>query len=355
MDSKLLSEDPAYFVNVPADGRSQPRGTFPYRDGAGRDLWVFHGGYDAWGGVDFWIDTAQYDYSNPALRRRMVGIVERWAGDFGVDGFRVDMAYLELNGLFGRTWQKQMPRREFLEELTTEVKARHPGTAFIAEGYDGWDDLSRVGFDLIYSKNDMQRPGGHWGWYDSLQSRDPGRIRAALRRAAYLAWQKGGADGTAFVGNHDEAAPRRAFGPWTEGATFLTLLRPGSLLFYGSQEIGFDRPDPREPKSIPFGVPVSVDWQNPDARLKAFHDDAFRQAREVHAALGESDLQVLPSGGEPPWVGYLLVPREPAGLRAAAVLANPTDREVEVFFEEPRLGVRWSGRLPPWGYRLVRF
>jgi len=363
MDSKLLNTDPRFFVGKPAEpGRvDPPEGYFAHRDlKGGRDWWIRNGAFLYGGSRAYWNDTAQVDYSNPIFRREMIRIVKRWVADCGVDGFRVDMAYLDLNDFFRQTWGFElggpMPEREFMEELTTEVKSQFPGTAFIAEGYDRWDDLSKAGFDLIYSKNSMERPGGHQGWYDSLASRDPGQIREAIRRASYLHWQEGASGGLSFIGNHDEASPQRAFGPWTGGASFLTLMMPGGLLFYGSQEVGFDQPDPREPKSIPFGVPVEIDWKA-DPSVKRFYDETFRLSGWLRAELGEADVEALPWEGDPQWVGYLLKPRrpKPGGPKAVAVLANPTGGNVDVRFRQPQLGIDYSGTLAPFGYDLARF
>ncbi|MFA6318439.1 MAG: alpha-amylase family glycosyl hydrolase, partial [Elusimicrobiota bacterium] len=222
MDSKLLMERPDYFIN--RRGGSQPRGTFDHTDPAtGEKYWIAHGGYESFGSIDFWIDTAQVNYASPGLRAEMTRIVLGWVQRFGVDGFRVDMAYLDLNANFSRAWKLSTPNREFLEQLITSVKSAYPGTGFMAEAYDGWDSLSWCGFDLIYSKNNMGRAGGHEGWYDAVQSRDPGWIRAALKRAEFLQWQTGGSSGLDFIGNHDEASPRRSFGHWERGAAALTL------------------------------------------------------------------------------------------------------------------------------------
>lgn len=356
LDSKLLDENPSFFVHRPAGEGRPPDGTFEHTDPAtGQPLWVNHGGYESYGSVSFWIDTAQIDYSNVRTRRRLIGILETWVRDYGVDGFRVDMAYQVLNRYFSRNWRRAMPRREFLDEMTTEIKGKHPGTAFIAEAYDGWDELSRCGFDLIYSKNEIGRLGGHTGWYDAMASRNPAWIRGAIRREAYLTWQRGGSESLPFVGNHDEPSPRRVLGPWMEGASFLTLLKPGSLLFYGSAEIGYDAAVPQEHKPLPFSAPSKIDWSKPDAEIKRFHDETFKLAQELRAALGPAELRPFSSDGEPAWVGYLLVPERPGRLKAAAVLANPTDREVQVEFTEPDLGVQHRATLPPFGYRLVRF
>jgi len=359
MDSKLLTSHPDYFLHKDADP-SHPDtpddGYFVQADPAtGQKLWIHHGGFNVFGSVSFWNDTAQVDYSNESLRRELVRIERSWVERFGVDGFRVDMAYLDLNANFSRTWGVSMPQREFMEELITSIKAAYPATAFMAESYDNWDELSACGFDLIYGKNSMDRPGGHTGWYDAVQSRNPGWIRAAVERVEYLQWQKGGSDMLDFIGNHDESSPARAFGPWMRGASFLTLLLPGGQLFYGSQEIGFDAGGGPgvEPKSIPFNVPVQVDWKGADPAVSQFYQDAFRAAIAVRAHLANASLKALHPQGDPAWVGYALVA---AGEKkpGALVLANPTAQSVAVDFRDSQLGTGWVGTLPAYGYTLVQ-
>ena len=347
MDSRLLSEHPDYFLHT----RTKPSGEGWFTAGPG--LWIRHGGFSVFGSVSFWNDTAQVDYSSEGLRREMSRIVRSWVDRFGVDGFRVDMAYLDLNANFGRTWGVSMPRREFMEQLITETRAGYPATAFMAEGYDNWDELSACGFDLIYGKNNMDRPGGHVGWYDALQSRSPGWIRAGLERVEFLQWQKGGSDMLDFIGNHDEASPERAFGPWMQGASFLTLLMPGAQLFYGSQEAGFDAggSEGQEPKSIPFNFPVQVDWKS-DPGTSEFYREAFKAAAGVRAGLKNPTLRALRPQGEPGWVGYALT-APGAKKPGLLVLANPTPGSVAVDFHDDRLGTGWTGTLPPYGYAAV--
>ncbi|MBI4422831.1 MAG: hypothetical protein HY554_03855 [Elusimicrobia bacterium] len=360
MDSRLLAEHPDFFLTEPGRPEPPPEGFFPHHDVArNRWLWVRHGGYDQDGRLSFWTDTAQLDVRNPALRREFIRILSRWAGEFCVDGFRVDVAYQTLNSYFSRNWRLPMPAREFAEEIITEVKARHPGTAFIAEGYDSWDELSRAGFDMNQNRNNMVRRGGsdHAGWYDALAARNPGWIREAIRRAAYLHWEQGGMDGMMYVGNHDEKTPRRAFGDWMEGASFLTLLLPNAMMFYGAQEIGADLTGPGdELKAIPFETPAQVDWSAGEPRAKAFHEETFRLARDLRRTLQPAGLEALPRQGWPNWVGYLLQGcGRPQCGKAAAVLANPTHEAVRVQFALPELAIAYDDTLPPLGYRLVRF
>lgn len=352
MDSKLLMTHPEWFVHRDAGAGPAPGGYFEHADPkTGRKYWIAHGGYEMNGSVAPWIDTAQIDYSDPGMRAEMTRIVRSWVTRFGVDGFRVDMAYIVLNRNFARSWHKAMPPGEFLAQLISTARGAAPATAFIAEAYDDWDSLSRTGFDLAYGKNDMGRPGGHVGWYDALQSRDPGRIGAALRRAAFLDWQTGGMGMLEFIGNHDEASPKRAFGPWMYGASHLTLLLPGNLLFYGSQETGFDAYDPREPKSIPFCVPVVVDWKKGDPEAKRFYDTAFVEARRVRAELGASDLIALDGAGDG-WAGYLLASR--TNGRKVVVVANPSDRWVHVKVDRPEYGLQIDRWYSPLDYGVIR-
>ena len=356
MDSRFLLDHPDFFLHKdpePAHPDEPDEGYFAWASRAGRKLWLRYGGYEVFGSVNFWNDTAQLDYSQESLRREMARIVRSWVERFGVDGFRVDMAYLDLNANFTRAWGVAMPQREFLEELISTVKAGCPATAFIAESYDDWDELSACGFDLIYAKNGMARPGGHTGWYDALQSRDPDRIRAAIDRAEFLQWQKGGADMLAFIGNHDEAAPARAFGPWTRGAALLTLLLPGGRLFYGSQEIGFDQPGSSEPKSLPFNEPVEVDWGNADCEVARFYGETLRTAEALRRHLEAPRLKALHPQGAPAWVGYALV--APGQNRPGAlVLANPSEQEAAVDFHDPELKTGWVGTLPAFGFAVVQ-
>jgi hypothetical protein len=158
-----------------------------------------------------------------------------------------------------------------------------------------------------------------------------------------------------FFGNHDESSPERAFGPWMRGASFLTLLLPGPQLFYGSQEIGFDAGGgPHlEPKSIPFNFPVQVDWRHAEPDVSRFYQEAFRAAGAVRAYLGDPSLKALRPQGHPAWVGYALV-AEGDKKPGALVLANPSDQNVAVDFQDPRLDVGWVGILPPYGYTLIQ-
>jgi hypothetical protein len=319
LDSKLLNEDPGYFISYRYDGACPPDGYFThYRQGA--KYCVRNGGIEYGGGVSTWIDTAQLNYSNRVLRVRMTELVKGWVTKFDVDGFRVDMAHLALNNVFARTWGVTMPSDEFYRQLVWTVKAAKPSAAFMAEAYAYQEDLSACGFDSIYSKYETSRPEGQTGWYNATESGNPADIQSTVNRAAYLAWQKGGAGSVVFIGNHDEPAPEKIYGRRLPAALMLTMLYPGAVMMYSSAEIGYDASIPGgEPKPLPFSVPAQIDWNAGSPWVKQTYQDVLAQVRKIRAEMGDYDIApIWPSDGGK-WTGYTLTSKAVPGLKKAVV------------------------------------
>ena len=358
MDSRLLKEHPEYYIHREADPQNPnqpPKGYFNYdaQSPAGkRRLWVHHGGYNSYGNLATWDDTAQLDYSKPETRNAMARSAASWVERFDVDGFRVDMAYQLVNSEFSRNWGLAVPQEEFLRQLAREIKSIKPSAALIAEAYANFQELSASGFDLIYSKSDESRPEGQTGWYDALLSQNPWQIRHAIRRASYLTQQKGGADGLRFVGNHDERSPQRAFASRLAAAALITMLLPGAFLFYGSQEIGFDRAAPQEEKSLPFSVPVKVDWKGGDPAVRAVFNSVFSEVRRLRKILGKAVASPLEPQNDEAWVGCVLNPLRRKSV-AVAVIANLTSGETDASVDRPELGIRFHGRLKPGEFKIL--
>ncbi|HAH32025.1 MAG TPA: hypothetical protein DCL44_06900 [Elusimicrobia bacterium] len=318
LDSKLLAESPDYFVSFRYDGACPRDGYFDYY-WQGARYCVHHGGFEYGGGVSSWIDTAQVNYSNQALRDRMTTIVKSWVTKFDVDGFRVDMAYLALNNVFSRTWQKSMPHDEFYRQLIWTVKAAKPSAAFMAEAYAYQEDLSATGFDTIYSKYEVSRPEGQTGWYDATSGGNGPAEAGAINRAAFLAWQRGGAGSVVFLGNHDEPAPETVYGRRLPAALMLTMLYPGSVMAYSGAEIGYNSAIPTESKPLPFSAPCQINWSAGDSGVKQTYQTVFSAAEAVREQLGDYDIQPLwPPRGQN-WVGYVLKSKTVPGLKKAVI------------------------------------
>ena len=346
LDSRLLAENPDYFVSYRYAGACPP----DYFDvsWSGSKYCVHHGGFEYGGGVSSWIDTAQVNYSNRGLRDRMTAIVKGWVTKFDVDGFRVDMAYLALNNVFSRTWQKSMPSEEFYRQLIWTVKAAKPSAAFMAEAHAYQEDLGACGFDTIYSKHEDARPEGQTGWYNASESGNASAMQSSINRNAFLAWQAGGAGSVMFAGNHDEPAPERVYGRRLPAALALTMLYPGSVMVYSGAEIGYDAYLPTEHKPLPFSAPCEINWDGGDPWVKRVYQDVFSLAERTRSELGDYDIEPLwPAPGQA-WAGYILKSKDKPGLRRA-VIGNVTWNSTRA--ELPQAG--FSGTLAPGEYRVL--
>jgi glycosidase len=346
LDSRLLAENPDYFVSYRYDGPC-PADHFD-STWRGVKYCVHNGGFEYGSGVSSWIDTAQLNYSSRGLRDRMTSIVKGWVTKFDVDGFRVDMAYLALNNVFARTWKKSMPPDEFYRRLIWTVKAAKPSAAFMAEAYAYQEDLGACGFDTIYSKSETARPEGQTGWYNAAEGGNAGEIQSSVNRAAFLAWQAGGAGSVMFLGNHDEPAPEKIYGRRLPAALALTLLYPGSVMLYSGAEIGYDAATSAEHKPLPFSAPCEVDWAGGAPAVKKIYQDTLALAAGVRAELGDYTIEPLwPAPGQA-WAGYVMKSKAKPGLRKA-VIGNLTWNGTPA--ELPQAG--FSGRLEPGEYRVL--
>lgn len=165
-----------------------------------------------------WTDVAELDYDNPELRRAMVAEMRYWLEEFGIDGFRVDMA--------------GMVPYDFWREAVPQLRAVRP-LLLIAE----WEDprMHELGFDLTYS----------WAPYHRLKAvwkGEPASTWLQAVQAELRAMPEGGLR-MRFTTNHDETAwdetPLGLFGG-AEGAraAFVAVaLLPGPPLIYNGQEV----------------------------------------------------------------------------------------------------------------------
>jgi glycosidase len=92
-----------------------------------------------------WTDVVQLDYRNPALRREMIAAMRYWLVEFGIDGFRVDVAGF-------------VPDEFYREALPALRGAVDRPILLLAE----WGDrkMHQLGFDLTYA----------WDMYSSLKA-----------------------------------------------------------------------------------------------------------------------------------------------------------------------------------------
>jgi glycosidase len=218
-----------------------------------------------------WHDTAQLDYTNPALRARMIETL-KWISRYA-DGVRCDMAMLVLKDyirqqwfpLTSDSWFNDRMSGEFWDEAITEVKKIRPDFKFIAEAY--WDkeqQLHHLGFDLSYEKK----------LYDALAARNAQSVADRLVRSPEALTSS-----LYFIENHDEPRAASVFDRANNLASAALMLSlPGSALVHDGQMEG-----KRERLPVQRIKPLTSEPDDLELRgaysdiLKATSDDVFKQ------------------------------------------------------------------------------
>ena len=163
-----------------------------------------------------WVDVAQLDYSNPALRQYMSEMLVRWLRDYRIDGFRCDYAI-------------GVPR-DFWESLRPQLDRVRPGLAFMAEADE--PALLVRAFDIDYA----------WDFYHAMSDALSGRAAASSVREA---WERAearyprGALRLRFSDNHDQLRATGQFGlPAALAASAVMFTLDGVPLLYNGMEVG---------------------------------------------------------------------------------------------------------------------
>jgi len=222
-----------------------------------------------------WTDTAQLNYFHPGTRRAAIEQLKSIAQH--CDGVRCDMAMLELNDIFARTWGRLLrgtpaPLTEFWDEATASL----PGLVWIAEVY--WDmewRMQQLGFQFTYDKRLLDR----------LHFVSPGEVRAHL----HAEWEYQNRL-VRFLENHDEARSALAIGKerLPAEATLVATL-PGMRLYQHGQ---LDGRKIRPP--VQLGAAAE---EPPDADIRALYERLLRISDADVFHSGEwTLLDVLPAG-----------------------------------------------------------
>ena len=211
---------------------------------------------DEKGKLTDWTDVAQLDYKNPKLRRAVIDNMQYWLTEFGIDGFRVDVAGF-------------IPY-DFWREAVPAVRAAVPRRILLLAE---WGDLemNRVGFDLTYAWDSYKRLKAVWkgapastfvkGELPDMKAMPPGGMRMR------------------FTTNHDETAwdnpPVTIFGRGAGArAAFVAMaLLPGRPLLYNGQEV-------ESPQKLPLFERDTIGWNQPHAKeARAFYARILELAR----------------------------------------------------------------------------
>lgn len=168
-----------------------------------------------------WSDVADLDYSQPALRQYMTESLVFWVRDFGIDGYRADVAgYVPT---------------DFWETARAQLAKVKP-VFMLAE----WEqrDLHARAFDATYG----------WGWKEAMQRLAKDGSGAGAIRGYYAGqaetWPRA-AMRMVYTENHDQnswdGVAAQIYGPAYEAAIALSFTGSGLPLIYNGQEADNDR------------------------------------------------------------------------------------------------------------------
>jgi glycosidase len=164
-----------------------------------------------------WTDVAGLDYANPDVRAYMTGMMKYWLQEFGVDGFRCDVA-------------PNVPV-DFWEATRTELEKINPDVVILADA-GAKPELLNKAFDVDSS----------WALINTLDS-----VMSSVEPAYYLkeSWEHTyeqypkGALHLRFTDNHEENRAVARYGVDGALATQVMMLTlDGVPLFYNGMEVG---------------------------------------------------------------------------------------------------------------------
>jgi cyclomaltodextrinase / maltogenic alpha-amylase / neopullulanase len=226
-----------------------------------------------------WVDVAQLDYSNPALRKYMSDTLVWWLREFNLDGFRCDYA-------------AGVPR-DFWEAARPQWDRVRPGLAFLAESDE--PAFLRSAFDIDYA----------WDFYHALSDAMEGREPASVVRKT---WENAeakyprGALRLRFSDNHDQLrATGRAGLPAALAASALIFTLDGVPLLYNGMEVG----DTIESTAPALFERAPIQWNMAERRpyVEGFYKSLI-SLRRAHPALTRGDVRWLKNADEQRVLSY---------------------------------------------------
>ena len=277
-----------------------------------------------------WTDVAALNYENPDLRRYMIEMMKYWLRDFGVDGFRCDVAYT-------------VPV-DFWEAARVELEKINSKVIILAEAGARPPMLTKA-FDMDSS----------WNLYTTLNRVMSSDSPAFLLRQSWEHTQEQFPAGTLhlrYTDSHHEPRAVVRFGvDGALAAQVLVLGLDGVPLFYNGMEVG----DATESTDPALFEKMPVFWQ-PNGRppLRDIYRDIIK-LRKQHAAFSNPEVVWLQNSAPGEVVTFLRRDAQEEFL----VLINFSSRRVIGSVELSEAGgfepVKINGLAEPLGILLPDF
>jgi glycosidase len=227
-----------------------------------------------------WADVAKLDYANPKTRAYMIDMMAYWLREYGVDGFRCDVAGL-------------VPT-DFWEEARPQLETIRPDLFLLAE----WStpDLLAKAFDADYA----------WPFHAALNRVLSLGVPASEIRSTWEEERRNFPKGSLhlrFSDNHDEKRAIARFGePAALAAQALVFTMDGIPLVYNGMEIG----DTGESGGPALTERVPLFW--PIVERRPEFPRLYREMialRRRHEALRRGDTVWVPSSAPERVVSFL--------------------------------------------------
>lgn len=281
-----------------------------------------------------WTDVVELSYDNPETRQKMIDVMQYWVREFGVDGYRCDVAHAVPLDF----WKNAIDSVEAHKEVLMLAEAAEP-------------EMHEVGFDMSYA----------WPFYGALkrvwEEKSPVRT-LATQVDTTLANLPGAAQRLRFTTNHDETmwdAPPPALFDSLEGskaAFVLATTLPGAPLVYNGQELGVA-------DTVSFFARTPYDWEQ-DAPITDFYR-TYLTLYGNSPALQEGTLSV-----HTPKAKDVLVYERSAANDTMLIAVNVRDASKRVPIPDAHADASLNNALTgspvegetmdlePYGYRLLR-
>lgn len=286
-----------------------------------------------------WSDVADFDYAQPGLRRYMTESLVYWVRDFGIDGYRADVAgYVPT---------------DFWETARAELDKVRP-VFMLAE----WEqrDLHARAFDATYG----------WGWKEAMQRLVKDGSGAGAMRGYYAGqaetWPHA-AMRMVYTENHDQnswdGVAVTIYGPAYEAAIALSFTGSGLPLIYNGQEADNDR-------QLAFFERDPIVWREGKREALLRELIALKTATPaLHNGRFGAPMVEVPTNATADVFAFT---RGAAGERVFAVF-NLSPRPQAVQFEHTRHHGRYTDALsgeamnfaggetldlPAWGFRIFK-
>jgi glycosidase len=251
-----------------------------------------------------WTDVIQLDYSKPALRQYMIGMMEHWVRDVGVDGFRCDVADKVPTSF----WDEARPRLDKIKPIFMVAEAQKPELELKAFDSD-------YAYDQFWAFDKIAHGEANVSALDKLHEQD---VETYPRGS----WRMN------FTTNHDQNSwldsdIHRLGLAGSKAFSVVVFTLPGKPLIYNGQEVG-DR------KKLAFFEKDPITWQQEGGGdMRSFYTrlcDLYRS----HKALYEGAMVDVHNDHPEQVYSYW---RQADGEAPILVVANLSGKKLETLLD----------------------